>query len=85
MGDEWKGKSSMFKEILNFKKERNITGYSIMQVILMYCEENDVDPEEVGELLKKDKDFKESFTEDLIYNNEAKFEDKKSNPISEWI
>ena len=85
--EEWdvKAKSSMFKEILAFKKERKIQGYSILQVIMMYCEENDLDVEEVGDMLKKDKSFRESFQEDLQYNHEATFSGEKQSNISEWI
>jgi len=85
--EEWSkyGKVSMFRDILEFKKERGINGYSIMEVIMMYCDELDKDIDEVGALLKKDKNFVATLQEDLKFNNEAKFEDDKKSTISEWI
>ncbi len=78
-------KGTQFKEILQFKKDRDISGYSILQVVMMYCEELDRDIDEVGEFLKKDKSFRETLKEDLQYNFEAKFSDEKKSSISEWI
>ena len=76
----------MFREIVQFKRDRNITGFSIMQVVLMYCDEMDKDIDEVGDLLRKDKSFKETLQADLKFNHEAKFEDdKKYNKMSEWL
>lgn len=79
--------NAMFKEILSFKKERKIVGYSIMEVVIMYCEELDKDIEEVGALLKKDKAFVGTMQEDLRFHNEATFkEDTKSRKtMSEWL
>lgn len=85
--EEWdkKAKGDMFKEILKFKKEREIKGYSILEVVMMFCSELDKDIDEVGELLKKDKNFRETLKEDLQFNNEAVFSDEKKPNISEWI
>ena len=85
--EEWgiRAKSDMFKEILSFKKDREISGYSILQVVMMYCDEMDKDIEEVGELLKKDKTFRETMREDLKFNNEAVFKDDKINKNAEWL
>ena len=79
--------NTMFREIVRFKKERKISGFSIMEIILMYCEEMERDVEEVGALLKKDKNFKETLQEDLKFHNEARFEDdkKQNGSLSEWI
>jgi len=78
--------SELFKEILQFKKEKNIRGFSILETILLFCEEKERDVEEVGELLKKDKSFKITFQEDLKFNHEARFSEKASVlNISEWI
>jgi len=77
---------TMFREIIEFKKERNLYGYSIMEVVMMFCEELDKDVEEVGEALKKDKSFRETFKEDLKFNNQARFEgETKKTQLDEWI
>jgi len=79
-------KKKMFDRILQFKKERRVEGVSIMELILIFCEEYDLDVDEVGYLLKEDKNFRETMKEDLKFNNEATFEneDRKSK-ISEWV
>lgn len=83
---EKKDGGAMFREIVKFKNDRNIKDFSIMEIVLMYCEEMDKDIDDVGELLKKDKSFKETLQQDLKFNNEAKFEDdKKHNKMSEWL
>jgi len=83
---ETKSGNAMFQEIVKFKNEREITGYSIMEVVLMYCEELDEDIDEVGELLKKDKNFRETLKEDLKFHNQATFgEEKKQSKMSEWL
>jgi len=85
--EEWdkKAKGVMFNEILEFKHQRGIKGYSILEVVMMFCEELDKDIDEVGELLKKDKNFRETLKEDLQFNNEAVFSDEKKSSVSEWI
>jgi hypothetical protein len=85
--EEWgiESKGAMFKEIMAFKKERDIKGYSILQVVMMYCEEMEKDIDEVGELLKKDKSFRETFQEDLKFNHEAVFSGEKKVKMSEWL
>ena len=86
--EEWtikKSKSDMFNKILKFKKERKIQGYSIFQVVMMYCEELDEDIDEVGELLKKDKAFLTTLKEDMKFNNEATFKGDPVNKNAEWL
>lgn len=76
--------SSAFKKVQEFKREKGVTGVSIMQLILLYCEENEIDEGEFGEDLKNDKNFRDMFKADLIYNHEARFHEPRTNNISEW-
>jgi hypothetical protein len=79
-------KKKMFDRILQFKKERNVKNSSIMELVLVFCEEYDLDVEEVGYLLKEDKNFRETMKEDLKFNNEAYFQNEdKTSRMSEWI
>lgn len=76
----------LFKEIVAFKKEKKITDFSLMEIIILYCEEEEIDIVEAGEILKKDKSFRETLKEDLKLHHEAVFDDDhkyKSN--AEWI
>ena len=82
------GGKSLFKDILEFKKDKNIQGQSLFQVIVMFCEINQYEEEEIGALLRKDKKFRTLLQEDLKMNNEAYFKtDKttKSNNMGDWI
>ena len=86
-GELWetKAKGGMFTEILTFKKERGISGFSILEVVMMFCEELDRDVDEVGEMLKKDKNFRETLREDLQFNHQAVFSEQTKTNMSEWI
>jgi hypothetical protein len=75
---------SYFEELQRFQKEKHLEDYSILEVILIYCEEHNYDPEEFGLYLKKERRFVETFKEDLLYHNQAKFDQEKI-PNSEWI
>lgn len=82
------GGKNLFKDILKFKKDKNIQGQSLFQVIVMFCEINQYEEEEIGELLRKDKKFRALLQEDLKMNNEAYFKtDKntKANNMGDWI
>lgn len=69
-----------------FKKERNVTETSIMELVVMYSEENELSIEDVGDELRKDKTFVKMFQQDLVHNHEAVF---KGQPTSKsfdgWI
>ncbi len=79
--------SSIYQDILLFKKQRKLSGISILEVITTYCEELDKDIDTVGEMLKKDKSFRTTFEEDLKFHNEAKFQTTKRSflNIEEWV
>ena len=82
------GGKNLFKDILEFKKNKNIQGQSLFQVIIMFCEMNQYEEEEIGDLLRRDKKFRTLLQEDLKMNNEAYFKsDKstKSNNMGDWI
>ena len=55
-----------------------MSGDSISQKILDYCETNDIDERELGELLEESEDFKKQLYKDCIKNNTIKDEDFKS-------
>jgi len=84
MAYETKG-STAFKKVQEFKRENDVTDHSIMELILLYCQTKEIDPTEFGEELKRDKNFREMFKADLLFHNEAVFEDNKKVTVSEWI
>jgi len=75
----------LYNEIISFKKKNDLKGYSLLEVIMIFCDELDEDIDEIGELLKKDKKFVESLKGDLKFNNEAVFEGETRDNIGEWI
>ena len=82
-------KGDLFKEILEFKREHEIQGYSMFQVIMIFCAEHDYHEEEIGEILKKDSAFKNMFKEDLKLHNEAFFKNETKpetkTTLGDWI
>lgn len=46
-----------------------MSGDSIMDKIIDYCETHDKDPQEVGDLLAESEDFKKIMLKDCIKNN----------------
>ena len=81
---EYEGKD-IFNDIMDFKDDNNITKISIFQLIIGFCDENDYDIEEIGELVKKNKQFRNILKEDLKLHNEAYFGDEVKNPLGDWI
>lgn len=77
--------SSAFKKVQAFKRENAVTEHSMLQLIILYCEENEIDPQEFGEELKRDKNFREMFKADLLFHHEAKFTGTKKNSVAEWV
>ncbi|MCK5537934.1 MAG: hypothetical protein KAI79_13995 [Bacteroidales bacterium] len=67
-----------------FKEKRRITDESLQGIIIMYCEEYDMDIDEVGQDIKKDKKFAEALKYDLINRNQARFEDQIAD-VTAWI
>ena len=78
-------KGDLFKEMMEYKKDRDIQGYSMFQILLMFCEHHEYDVEEVGEVLKKDRNFKNMLKEDLKLHNEAYFKNDIENSLTDWI
>ncbi len=46
-----------------------MSGNSLVEKILDYCETYDVDPQEMGDLLEESKDFRELLYKDCVENN----------------
>ena len=81
---EYKG-DDLFNDVFEFKKQHGIQGYSIFQVILMFCDEHDYHVEEIGDMLRVNKQFREMIKADLKLNNEAIFsDDKKISALNDW-
>ena len=76
---------NLFKDILEFKKINDINGYSLFQLVLLFCNENNYEEEEIGALLKKDKSFRNLLEEDLKLNNEAQFKTIDDNKNMDWF
>jgi len=67
----------------------NMYGDSLSEKILDYCETNNKDPKEIGDLLEESKDFKKLLYHDCVKNNIIKDEDletflNKTEDISIW-
>ena len=78
-------KGDLFKEVLEYKRDKEIQGYSMFQVLIMFCDHHDYDVDEIGEILKKDSNFKNMFKEDLKLHHEAYFKNDIKNSLSDWI
>jgi len=77
---------SLFDDVFAFKKKHNVQQISIFQLILLFCAENDYHVEEIGDMLRTNKSFREMIKADLKLNNEAIFkEDKKVNNLADWV
>ena len=81
----FKAKSDIVQRLMAFKEEHDIEHESVFQIILMFCEENNLNVEEVGQEIKKDRNFSDTLREDLKFNNEAMFDDEHNDKIKEWI
>lgn len=76
----------LFNQILSYKKTKGISDHSIMELVVSYAEAHELDVEEIGEELKKDKTFVKMFQQDLIRNNEARFRGvKKETGFDGWV
>ena len=66
-----------------------MSGVSLSEKILDYCETYDQDPQEVGDLLEESKDFKKLLYRDCVENNIIKDEIfldhlNETEIINEW-
>ena len=64
-------------------------GDSLSEKILDYCETNNMDPKEIGDILEESKDFKELLYRDCVKNNLIKDESldtllNKTEDIDIW-
>ena len=50
---------------------------TLLERILTYIEQNDLDPQEIGDILEEDPQFKDFFYVDLVANNEIIDKDLK--------
>ena len=80
----------MDNELVNIlNKIFNMTGTSLAEKILDYCETYNVDPQEIGDMLEESKDFKKLLYKDCVENNIIKddqyFEHlHETQVIDEW-
>ena len=51
-----------------------LPGDSLLEKILSYCEENDIDPKEIGDMLSDSEQFKRILWIDAVGNNQIKDE-----------
>ena len=77
---------ALYNLIKEFIVERKVKDQSLFQIVIMYCEEHELEIEEVGFKLKKYKVFREALEADLVFHNEAVFKTaEKKTDVSEWI
>jgi len=77
--------SERARDILEFSRKKNLTDFNLMERILIYCEENELDVAEVGEEIKADKMFKTMLEDDLKANHYIRSKDeKKEADLSDW-
>ncbi len=74
-------------ELLN--EISKIPEISLLERIISYCEENDLDPKEIGDVLSESETFKTNLWLDCVENNsisdpllKAKWD--KTNNLDEW-
>jgi hypothetical protein len=58
----------LIEDILLFKIEKNLD-FSILDLVIEYCEEKELDITEIGEILSESKEFKELLEKELITLN----------------
>jgi len=76
----------VFDKIQRFEVENNLGALTIMELVVCYVDENNLELDDVGEELKKDKVFIKLFQADLIENNEASFKGTaKVKSFDGWI
>ena len=82
---EYEGED-LFKDITEFKQKHDIQQISIFQLMLVFCEENNYDIEEIGDIVRTNKQFRNLLEADLKMNHEAFFKnDTKATNLGDWI
>lgn len=77
----------LLEKILRYKIEKKLVNESLIEVILDYCFEYDLNIDEIGYILGESKEFSDYFEKDLIQENfiKGKKIDRKSDiNIEEW-
>lgn len=74
-------------DILN--RISDMSGESLAEKILDYCETYDIDPQELGDVLEESEDFRNMLYRDCVKHNIIKDEDlevfmEKSETITPW-
>jgi len=72
-----------------FNEISSMSGENLVEKILDYCETYDKDPQEVGDFLEENKEFKKILYDDCISNNiiknpEYKQSIERTEGIEEW-
>lgn len=77
----------LVEKILRFKLSRRIEDSSMLDVILEYCDYNDLDINEIGDILSESKEFKDFLEKELISNSFIKSKKQKREPeiiLEDW-
>jgi hypothetical protein len=61
--------NDIIEDILKYRKDKDLEDYSLSEVIIDFCESNNLDIEDVGAKLKSNRDFIRTLLEDCIKNN----------------
>ena len=77
---------NLFEDVFAFKKDKAVQDISVFQLILLFCEHNNYHVEEIGDMLRTNKHFREMIKADLKLNHEAVFkEDQKISHLNDWV
>jgi hypothetical protein len=78
--------SDLGKDIIEFSKKNALDEFNMLERILIYCEEKELNVCEVGDKLKSDKFFKSILEDDLKDTHYIKKEENaiKEADLSDW-
>jgi len=78
---------NIFMQIMDWKNNNVVEDLPLSEIIVAFCEQKGYDVIDVGEELKKDKQFLTIFKNDLVIHNQFKFEDDVSceTSIGDWM
>lgn len=77
---------NLFEDVFSFKEDKNVKDISIFQLIILFCDHHDYHVEEIGDMLRTNKSFREMIKADLKLNHEAVFkEDGKISHLNDWV
>lgn len=79
---------NIYMKIMSWKNDNEIGG-SLMEIICEFSEAHNYDITDVGESLKKDKQFIKIFKNDLFYNNQIRLEEDdntiQETSVGDWM